>query len=207
MCQEAVRKLCNPSESSHVRKVARLLARPLSRGSLDGHWLPPAWHPRRDRGQRVLLRRRGCRYGSRALLAPGALGPCSLLPTCSSFSYPLRTLAGQTLPTRETLVARLLLLKLLYQYLALPTPVAACESFLSTVPMRTLLEPAGFFFEAPVPGFLPSLHLLTSSLLRLQRFVLATSHIGTYALPTALRYQNVQQKERGMSVFPGRRTS
>src|SRR5829696_3221677 len=30
MCQEAVRKLCNPSESSHVRKVARLLARPLS---------------------------------------------------------------------------------------------------------------------------------------------------------------------------------
>jgi hypothetical protein len=31
MCQEAVRKLCNPSESCHVRKVARLLARPLSR--------------------------------------------------------------------------------------------------------------------------------------------------------------------------------
>jgi hypothetical protein len=30
MCQEAVRRLCNPSESSHVRKVARLLARPLS---------------------------------------------------------------------------------------------------------------------------------------------------------------------------------
>src|SRR5215213_7551585 len=29
MCQEAVRKLCNPSESCHVRKVARLLARPL----------------------------------------------------------------------------------------------------------------------------------------------------------------------------------
>src|SRR5215212_9269192 len=101
MCQEAVRRLCNPSESRHVRKVARLLARPLSRGSLDGHWLPPAWHPRRDRGQRVLLRRRGCRYGSRALLAPGALGLCYLLPTCSSFSYPLKTLAGQTLPTDE----------------------------------------------------------------------------------------------------------
>src|ERR687890_428096 len=30
MCQEAVRSLCNPSESCHVRKVARLLARPLS---------------------------------------------------------------------------------------------------------------------------------------------------------------------------------
>src|SRR5215218_2122016 len=75
--------------------------RSVSRGSLDGHWLPPAWHPRRDRGQRVLLRRRDCRYGSRVLLAPGALGPCSLLPTCSSFSYPLRTLAGQTLPTGE----------------------------------------------------------------------------------------------------------
>jgi hypothetical protein len=30
MCQEVVRKLCNPSESRHVRKVARLLARPLS---------------------------------------------------------------------------------------------------------------------------------------------------------------------------------
>src|SRR5215203_6745433 len=30
MCQEAVRRLCNPSESCHVRKVARLLARPLS---------------------------------------------------------------------------------------------------------------------------------------------------------------------------------
>src|SRR5215208_229220 len=101
MCQEAVRRLCNPSESRHVRKVARLLARPLSRGSLDGHWLPPAWHPRRDRGQRVLLRRRSHRYGSRALLAPGALGPCSLLPTCSSFSYPLRTLVGQTLPPDE----------------------------------------------------------------------------------------------------------
>src|SRR5215207_3541423 len=32
MCQEAVRKLCNPSESCHVRKVARLLARPLRYG-------------------------------------------------------------------------------------------------------------------------------------------------------------------------------
>src|SRR5215208_6076127 len=105
MCQEAVRRLCNPSESRHVRKVARLLARPLSRGSLDGHWLPPAWHPRRDRGQRVLLRRRGCRYGSRALLAPGALGPCSLLPTCSSFSYPLRTLAGQPFPPMSMMPA------------------------------------------------------------------------------------------------------
>src|SRR5215208_2783007 len=30
MCQEAVRKLRNPSESCHVRKVARLLARPLN---------------------------------------------------------------------------------------------------------------------------------------------------------------------------------
>src|SRR5215203_4664803 len=30
MYQEAVRKLCNPSESCHVRKVARLSARPLS---------------------------------------------------------------------------------------------------------------------------------------------------------------------------------
>src|SRR5215207_212966 len=30
-----------------------------------------------------------------------ACGPCSLLPTCSSFSYPLGTLAGQTLPTDE----------------------------------------------------------------------------------------------------------
>jgi hypothetical protein len=33
---------------------------------------------------------------------------------------------------------------------------------------------------------------------------LRQSHVGTYALPTALRYQNVQQKERGMSVFPWR---
>jgi hypothetical protein len=30
MCQEAVRKVCIPSESCHVRKGARLLARPLS---------------------------------------------------------------------------------------------------------------------------------------------------------------------------------
>jgi tetratricopeptide (TPR) repeat protein len=30
MCQEAVRRLCNASESCHVRKVVRLLARPLS---------------------------------------------------------------------------------------------------------------------------------------------------------------------------------
>jgi hypothetical protein len=29
MCQEAVRKLCNPSESCNVRKVARLLAQAL----------------------------------------------------------------------------------------------------------------------------------------------------------------------------------
>src|SRR5215211_6149931 len=29
MCQEAVRRLCNPSESCHVPKVARLLAQPL----------------------------------------------------------------------------------------------------------------------------------------------------------------------------------
>ena len=33
MCQEAVRRLCNPSESCHVRKVARLLARPLRGGA------------------------------------------------------------------------------------------------------------------------------------------------------------------------------
>ena len=36
MCQEAVRRLCNPSESCHVRKVARLLARPLS--PFHGFW-------------------------------------------------------------------------------------------------------------------------------------------------------------------------
>jgi hypothetical protein len=30
MCQATVRRLHNPSESYHVRKVARLLARPLS---------------------------------------------------------------------------------------------------------------------------------------------------------------------------------
>jgi hypothetical protein len=29
MCQEAVRRLCSPSESGYVRKVARLLAQPL----------------------------------------------------------------------------------------------------------------------------------------------------------------------------------
>src|SRR5829696_1008675 len=51
MCQEAVRKLCNPSESSHVRKVARLLARPLrwpiapkqGEGSRSGTGLDSAW--------------------------------------------------------------------------------------------------------------------------------------------------------------------
>src|SRR5215208_4059190 len=36
MCQEAVRKLCNPSESSHVRKVVRLLARPLRMNPVKG---------------------------------------------------------------------------------------------------------------------------------------------------------------------------
>ena len=30
MCQEGIRRLCNPSENCHVRKVARLLAQPLS---------------------------------------------------------------------------------------------------------------------------------------------------------------------------------
>ena len=38
MCQEAVRKLCNPSESSHVRKVARLLAWPLTPLVWIEHW-------------------------------------------------------------------------------------------------------------------------------------------------------------------------
>jgi hypothetical protein len=64
----------------------------------------------------------------------------------------------------EALVARLLLLKLLDQYLALPTPVATCESLPPPVPMGSLFEPAGFFFEAPVPA-LPSVHLLVPSLL------------------------------------------
>jgi transposase len=40
MCQEAVRKLCNPSESCHVRKVARLLARPLRRRRQTGDVKP-----------------------------------------------------------------------------------------------------------------------------------------------------------------------
>ena len=35
MCQEAVGRLCNPSERCHVRKVARLLARPLRRSSAN----------------------------------------------------------------------------------------------------------------------------------------------------------------------------
>jgi hypothetical protein len=34
MCQEAVRRLCSPSESGYVRKVARLLAQPLRSGPL-----------------------------------------------------------------------------------------------------------------------------------------------------------------------------
>jgi hypothetical protein len=43
MCQEVIRRLCNPSESSHVRKVARLLARPLTIGS-SGPGLPGGPH-------------------------------------------------------------------------------------------------------------------------------------------------------------------
>jgi hypothetical protein len=71
---------------------------------------------------------------------------------------------------RQTLVARVLLLKLLDQYLPLPKPVAACERLLSTAPVRTLREGAGFLLlETPVPG-LPSVHLLVASLLRLQGF-------------------------------------
>src|SRR5215207_281367 len=34
MCQGPVRKLCNPSERGHVRKVAHLLAQPLSLSSV-----------------------------------------------------------------------------------------------------------------------------------------------------------------------------
>jgi hypothetical protein len=62
-----------------------------------------------------------------------------------------------------TLVARLILLELLNQYVSLPKPVATCERFLPPVPVRSLLEPAGFFLEAPVPA-LPSVHFLVSSL-------------------------------------------
>jgi hypothetical protein len=69
--------------------------------------------------------------------------------------------------------------------------------------MGSELEPAGFFLESPV-AVLAWAHLLVSSLLRLQRYVLATSYVDRYALPTALRYQNVQQDERAMSIFPGR---
>jgi hypothetical protein len=43
--------------------------------------------------------------------------------------------------------------------------------------MRSLLEPAGFFFEAPVPLF-PSLHLLVPSSLGSQRFMLPIAHIS-----------------------------
>jgi hypothetical protein len=46
----------------------------------------------------------------------------------------------------EALVARLLLLKELDQYISLPKPVASCESLSPAVPMRSVLEPAGFFF-------------------------------------------------------------
>src|SRR5215208_6764325 len=64
------------------------------------------------------------------------------------------------------LVARLLLLEELDQYVSLPTPVATGKSFPPTVPMRSLLEPAGFFLETPVCVF-PWVHPLVPSLLRL----------------------------------------
>src|SRR5829696_5440769 len=39
MCQEAVRRLCSPSESGYVRKVARLLAQPLMRSPGGRFWV------------------------------------------------------------------------------------------------------------------------------------------------------------------------
>src|SRR5215211_9273743 len=78
------------------------------------------------------------------------------------------------LKERETLGARLLLLKLLYQYLALPTSVATRESLLPTVRMRAVLEPAGLFLEAPVP-LLPSVHFVVPSLLPLGQLLFATA--------------------------------
>src|SRR5215213_7177848 len=54
MCQEAVRKLCNPSESCHVRKVARLLARPLRETStLLRRSTPQITSATNSRGQRT----------------------------------------------------------------------------------------------------------------------------------------------------------
>jgi hypothetical protein len=73
--------------------------------------------------------------------------------------------SGPSVTARETLVASLLLLELLDQDLSLPTPVTTGKSFPPTVPMRSLLESAGFFFETPVP-VLPSVHPLVPSLLR-----------------------------------------
>src|SRR5215218_3476671 len=70
---------------------------------------------------------------------------------------------GPYVTARETLVASLLFLELLDQYLRLPTPVATGKSLPPAVPMRSLPEPAGFFFETPVPA-LPSVHSLVPSL-------------------------------------------
>src|SRR5215212_4952474 len=42
MCQRAVRRLCNPCERCLVRKVARLLAQPLSSVPRSSHGLGPA---------------------------------------------------------------------------------------------------------------------------------------------------------------------
>src|SRR5215218_124248 len=130
---------------------------------------------------------------------PCPLAPCVTTPTLQHHCLPnvtttvtksrgnelLRTpsrRSSQNLPSRhsgelkerETLVARLLLLKLLYQYLALPRSVATCESLLPTVPMRSVLEPAGFFLEAPVP-LLPSVHFVVPSFLPLGQLLLATA--------------------------------
>ena len=75
------------------------------------------------------------------------------------------SMPGPSDMARETLVASLLLLELLDQYLPLLTPVATGKSFPPTVPVRSLLESAGFFFETLVP-VLPSVHPLVPSLLR-----------------------------------------
>jgi hypothetical protein len=48
MCQGEIEKLCNASQSCHVRKVARLLARPLSRviGSAHARLVAFVYHAR-----------------------------------------------------------------------------------------------------------------------------------------------------------------
>jgi hypothetical protein len=154
-------------------------------------------------------------FHERLATSAGAAGRCWSLGS-NHFSKRLNVYTAPDGPTNRGVltesVAGLLLLTLLHQYGGLPLPIAACGGLLPTVPMSSLLEPAGRFFEALVP-VLPSLHLLGSSLLLAYELLpLATaqvrlwgptrcSGVAKHARMGALRTESLPRRSQNFREF------